>query len=158
MNLKAVGTPPIQSDAEQFIIEKYASGGYEKQKWVEIMKYQKDMELIDILTLRKNHKLCCVDNLLWLIYHNTIKNIDRNQRALEEVKKETQKIQSTNSFYSFGSLEEYYTMLYHLFFDRDGAVRTEPYLTPLELDCNWNRALKDMEISAWDELHYSIYN
>ena len=155
MNLKIYGASPIQSDIEKTILEKYASG--KEESLLSLAMRQKDMEMIDVQTLRKHRKRCCVRDLYWLIYHNTIKNIERNQAALDELREGWLEIRQTNKPVYFDTLEHFYCEMFSVFFDHYGKMRTESYLSPFELEYNWDKFIKEYEISAWEEL-YAIIN
>lgn len=155
MNLKIYGASPIQSDIEKTILEKYASGSKE-ESLLSLAMRQKDMELIDVLTLRKHRKMCCVRYLYWLIYHNTLKNMERNQAALDELRERWLEIRQDNRPISFNSLDHFYGEMFSVFFDYYGKMRTESYLSPFEMECYWNRFIKDYETSAWEDLYANI--
>ena len=153
MNLKAY-TEPARNE-EQTILERYASGD-KNESLLELAKRQKDMEWIDILTLRKNKKMCCVRDLHWLIFHNTVRNLERNREALEELRNERLALRQSQTAIGFGSIEAFYCEMFPIFFDYNGKMRTEPYIPQFELDCYWHRFLKDYETSAWDAFYANL--
>lgn len=151
MNLK------LTADNEKVVLERYAPAGYKKLDLLELIELQKSMELLDAFVLYKYDKCCYIPS--WLIYHNSIKNMDRNLNALNRLKdyieQMRERIKNDKSItFSFSNRYRYLYGLYDPF----NCFRGKPYLSADEIRYYWQSYVSEYASKENREWHKLLNN